>query len=60
MQVHQNEERDDTDSEEQDKRTGEIIPAWARVVTRSAVLQLGRVARLLKLDIIQPPNLQLH
>ncbi len=58
--MHQNEERDDTDSEEKDKRMEEIIPAWARVVTRSAVLQLGRVARLLKLDTIQQANLQLH
>ena len=52
--------RDDTDSEEQDKRMGEIIPAWPRGITRSAVLQLGRVARLLKLDTIQQANLQWH
>ena len=52
--------RDDTDSEEQDKRMGEIIPAWPRGITHSAVLQLGRVARLLKLDTIQQANLQWH
>ena len=38
--------RDDTDSEEQGKRMGEIIPAWPIGITRSVMLQLGRVARL--------------
>ena len=31
--------RDDTDSEEQGKRTGEIIPAWQSGIIRSAMLQ---------------------
>ena len=52
--------RDDTDSEEQGKRMVEIIPARPGGITRSAVLLLGRVARLLKLDTIQQANLQLH